>query len=61
MSYLPISNPLNYSQELSNGHWKVKLFEGDIVPKSVKLITVDEENVVDDDDNSKVCLHFFVG
>ena len=60
-SYLLISNPLNCGWELGNRHWKVKWFEGDIAPKSVELITANESNVVEDDDNGKVCFHFFVG
>ena len=55
----PISNPLNYRWELSNRHWKVKWFEGDIATTSVELITADESNVVDDDENGKVCFYFF--
>ena len=59
-SHPPISNPLNCGWELSNGHWKVKWFEGDIAPTSVELITADESNVVaDDDENGKVCFYFF--
>ena len=60
----PISNPLNYRWELSNRHWKVKWFEGDIATTSVELITADESNVVDDDENGRVCCCcccFFVG
>lgn len=34
---------------------------GDVAPKSVELITADKSNVVDDDDNGKVCFHIFVG
>ena len=55
----PISNPLNYRWELSNRHWKVKWFEGDIATTSVELITADESNVVDDDENGKVSFYFF--
>ena len=58
-SHSPISNPLSCGWELSNGHWKVKWLEGDIAPKSVELITADISNVVDDDDNGKVCFHLF--
>ena len=36
------------------GHRKVKWFEGDIAPTSVELITADESNVVDDDENGTV-------
>ena len=60
-SHPSISNRLNCVWELSNGHWKVKWFEGDITLKSVELITAHESNVVDDDENGKVCFHFFVG
>ena len=55
----PISNPLNYRWELSNRHWKVKWFEGDIATTSVELITADESNVVHDDESSKVSLYLF--
>ena len=44
-SHPPISNLLNCGWELSNVHWKVKCFEGNIAPKSVGLITADESNV----------------
>ena len=54
-SHPPISNPLNCGWDLSNGHWKVKWFEGDTAPTSVELITADESNTVDDDKNGKVC------
>ena len=61
-SHPPISNPLNYGWELSNGYWKVKWFEDDIAPASVELVTADESNVVDDDENGKVRFYiFFVG
>ena len=60
MSHPTISNLLNCRWELSNGHCKVKWFEGDIAPTSVELITADESNVVaDDDENGKVCFYFF--
>ena len=58
MSHPLTSNPLNCGWELSNGHWKIKWFEGDIAPTSVELITADESNVVDDDENGKVCFYF---
>ena len=60
-SHPPMSNPLNCGWELSNGLWKAKQFDGDIAPKSVELITADESSLVDDDNNGKVCFHFFVG
>ena len=59
MSHPTISNLLNCRWELSNGHCKVKWFEGDIAPTSVELITADESNVVDDDENGKVSFYFF--
>ena len=55
----PISNPLKCGWELSNGHWKVKWFEGDIATTSVELITADESNVVDDDENGEVSFYYF--
>ena len=60
-SHPPISNPLNCGWELSNGHWKVKWFEGDIAITSVELITADESksNVVDDGENGIVFFFFF--
>ena len=59
MSHPTITNLLNCRWELSNGRCKVKWFEGDIAPTSVELITADESNVVDDDENGKVCFYFF--
>ena len=59
MSQPLISNPLNCSWELSNGHWKVKWFEGDVAPTLAELITADESTVVDDDENGKVVFIFF--
>ena len=53
-----ISNPLNCGWELRNEYWKVKWFAGDIATTSVELITADESNVVDDDENGKVCFYF---
>ena len=60
-SYPPISNPLNCGWVLDNGHWKIKWFEGDIAPKSVELITVDESNVDNGMTSRQVCFNFFVG
>ena len=51
---------MNRGWELSNGHWKIKWFEDDIAPTLVELITADESNVVDDDENGKVCFYFFL-
>ena len=50
---------MNCSWELSNGHWKVKWFEGDVAPILAQLITADESTVVDDDENGEVCFYFF--
>ena len=50
---------MNCGWELSNGNGKVKWFEGDVAPTSVELITADESNLVDDDENGKVCLFVF--
>ena len=58
-SHQPISNPLNCVWELSNGYWKVKWFEDDTAPTSVELNTADESNVVEHDENGKVCFYFF--
>ena len=58
-SHPPISNPLNCGWELSNGHWKVKWFEGDIATTSVEFITANESNVLGDDENGKVCFYFY--
>ena len=54
-SHPPIANPLNRGWELRNGHGKVKWTEGNLAPTSVELITADESNVVDHDENGKVC------
>ena len=54
------SNPLSCCWVVSNRHCKVKWFEGNIAPESVEFIIADESNVVDDDDDGKVCFHFFI-
>ena len=58
-SHPKISNPLNCGWELSSGHWKIRWFEGKTAAKSVELITADELNVVDDDENGKVYFLFW--
>ena len=54
-SHPPIANPLNRGWELRNGHGKVKWTEGELAPTLVELITADESNVVDYDENGEVC------
>ena len=58
-SHPPISNPLNCDWQLSNRHWKVKWFKGDIATTSVEFITADESNVLNDDENGNA-FHFFL-
>ena len=60
-SHPPISNPLNCGWDLSNGHWKVKWFEGDTAPTSVELITADDQIQLVMTKMVKSVFNFFVG